>query len=365
MQVQGAFAPGGAQSQEVVDADEPAVPAASASSSAAATSGAAASGPAPGRHDRDDVSRPQEVRPLAKPPVRALARELGVDLASVKPTGEGGVITHVDVLTASTPHSHAATSSGSAPRATVRDDVPGAADPRERREPVKGVRKLMAQAMSDSAFTAPHVTEWVTLDVSRSLRYVERLRQRPEYAQVKVTPLLLLARAAMLAMKRTPEINSTFDAGAGEHGEVVFKDYVNLGIAAATPRGLVVPNVKDAHTMRMLDLARALGELTATARDGRTQPADMAGGTFTITNIGVFGIEAGTPIINPGESAILVFGAITKRPWVDEESGEIVARDVTTLALSFDHRHVDGAAGSRFLADVASIMRDPANALQF
>src|SRR5690606_16999546 len=185
------------------------------------------------------------------------------------------------------PQGSAATSSPPAAGATARDDVPQGGDARERREPVKGVRKLMAQAMSDSAFTAPHVTEWVTVDVSRSLRYAERLRQRPEYADVKVTPLLLLARACMLAMKRTPEINSTFDAAAGESGEVVFKEYVNLGIAAATPRGLVVPNVKEAHTMRMLDLARALGELTATARDGRTQPAEMAGGTFTITNIGV------------------------------------------------------------------------------
>ena len=363
MQLQGAFAPGGAQSQDVVDADEPVVPAVSVESDAAASSP-----PVVGATARDDVREPSRVRPLAKPPVRALARELGVDLASVTPSGEGGVVTRDDVLAASGAPSDAsssATSSSPVAGATARDDVPGKGDPRERREPVKGVRKMMAQAMSASAFTAPHVTEWVTLDVSRSLRYVERLRQRPEYAGVRVTPLLLLARACMLAMKRTPEINSTFDAEAGESGEIVFKDYVNLGIAAATPRGLVVPNVKEAHTLRMLDLARALGELTATAREGRTQPAQMAGGTFTITNIGVFGIDAGTPIINPGESAILAFGSIERRPWVDEESGEIVVREVTTLSLSFDHRHVDGAAGSRFLADVASIMRDPANALQF
>lgn len=356
MQVQGAFSPGGAQSQEVVSDEEPVVPAEPAT-------------PLP-VEEAVEVSRPR-----AKPRVRALAKELGVDLTSVAPTGEGGLVTRDDVLAAaglapaSTPTTTLAslrTSSSTTAAATAPDDVPrSSADPRERREPVKGVRRMMAQAMSASAFTAPHVTEWVTLDVTRSLRYVERLRQRPEYAGVKVTPLLLLARACMLAMKRTPEVNSTFDADAGESGEVVFKDYVNLGIAAATPRGLVVPNVKDAHRMRMLELARALQELTATAKEGRTQPADMAGGTFTITNIGVFGIDAGTPIINPGESAILAFGAITKRPWVDEESGEVVARDVTTLALSFDHRHVDGAAGSRFLADVASIMRDPANALQF
>ncbi len=162
-------------------------------------------------------------------------------------------------------------------------------------------------------------------------------------------------------MKRTPEINSYWDDAAQE---VVYKHYVNLGIAAATPRGLVVPNVKDADAMSMVELAGALGELTATARDGKTQPAEMAGGTFTITNVGVFGVDAGTPIINPGESAILCFGAINKRPWVSEE-GEIVVRDVTTLALSFDHRHIDGEKGSRFLADVAGILADPGSALLF
>ncbi|GGD08831.1 dihydrolipoamide acetyltransferase family protein [Nocardioides daphniae] len=344
MQVQGAFAPGGAQSQEVVSADEPVVPAPpTAAPPPEPVASPTASGAAQVASPRKEIPS----RPLAAPATRGLAREHGVDLASVTPTGRDGVVTRDDVL--------GAVGAPSAPRRT-------SSDPRERREPVKGVRKMMAQAMSSSAFTAPHVTEWITVDVSRSLRYLERLRQRPEYGDVKVTPLLLLARACMLAMKRTPEINSTFD---DEAGEVVFKDYVNLGVAAATPRGLVVPNVKDAHQMRMLDLARALNGLTATARDGRTQPAEMAGGTFTITNVGVFGVDAGTPIINPGESAILCFGAINKRPWVDEETDELVVRDVTTLALSFDHRHVDGAAGSKFLADVASIMRDPANALQF
>jgi 2-oxoisovalerate dehydrogenase E2 component (dihydrolipoyl transacylase) len=177
---------------------------------------------------------------------------------------------------------------------------------------------------------------------------------------VKVSPLLVLARAVVLAARRTPEINSFWDERAQE---VVFKHYVNLGIAAATARGLVVPNVKDAHDLSLLDLAGALNQLTATARDGKTQPADMSGGTFTITNVGVFGIDSGTPIINPGESAILAFGAVRKMPWVVGD--DIVARQVTTLALSFDHRHVDGESGSRFLADVAAIMEDPATALLF
>lgn len=194
------------------------------------------------------------------------------------------------------------------------------------------------------------------------MQLVERLKDRRELREVKVSPLLVLARAVLLAMRRTPEINSFWDDAAQE---VVYKHYVNLGIAAATPRGLVVPNVKDADSLSLVELATELGELTATARQGKTQPADMAEGTFTITNVGVFGVDAGTPIINPGESAILCFGAINKRPWVDETTGEIVARDVTTLALSFDHRHIDGEKGSRFLADVAGLLQDPASALLF
>ena len=231
---------------------------------------------------------------------------------------------------------------------------------RETREPIKGVRKMMAQAMSQSAFTSPHVTEWITVDVTATMEFVARLKKRREFKDAKVSPLLVLSRAVMLAMKRTPEINSFWDDAAQE---VVHKHYVNLGIAAATPRGLVVPNVKDADAMSLTELAGALGELTATAREGRTQPAEMSGGTFTITNVGVFGVDAGTPIINPGEAAILCFGAVRKQPWVVGD--DIVVRDITTLALSFDHRHIDGEKGSRFLADVAGLLEDPGTALLF
>ena len=236
---------------------------------------------------------------------------------------------------------------------------------RERREPIKGVRKMMGQAMVQSAFTAPHVTEWVTVDVTATTQFVARLRARKEFADVKVSPLLVLAMACIRAIRRTPVVNSVWDEQAQE---IVFKRYVNLGIAAATPRGLVVPNIKDAESLSLLELAGALGDLTAVAREGRTQPAEMSGGTFTITNVGVFGVDAGTPIINPGESAILAFGATTRRPWVvtDASGAEsLEIRDVCTLALSFDHRHVDGESGSRFLADVAAIMEDPATALLF
>jgi 2-oxoisovalerate dehydrogenase E2 component (dihydrolipoyl transacylase) len=301
---------------------------------------------------------PAAARVLAKPPVRKLAKDLGVDLATLEATGPNGTISREDVEAAA---------GGTAPegsRPAGARTAATVAGERETREPIKGVRKMMAGAMVQSAFTAPHVTEWVTVDATRTVELVERLKARRELRDVKVSPLLVLARAAMLAMRRTPVVNSFWDEAAQE---VVFKSYVNLGIAAATPRGLVVPNIKDAQDHSLVDLATALGELTAVAREGKTQPADMSGGTFTITNVGVFGIDAGTPIINPGESAILCFGAIRKQPWVVNTNGEdsVVVRHVTTLALSFDHRHIDGESGSRFLSDVAGMVEDPASSLLF
>jgi 2-oxoisovalerate dehydrogenase E2 component (dihydrolipoyl transacylase) len=300
-----------------------------------------------------------ETRALAKPPVRKLAKDLGVDLGSVTPSGPEGTITRADVEGAvGMPAQYAGNAR----------DVAATAEPgllEEWREPIKGVRKMMGQAMVQSAFTAPHVTEWITVDITRTTEFVERVRSRREFADVKVTPLLVLARACLLAIRRTPVINSRWDE---EHQEIVFKRSVNLGIAAATPRGLVVPNIKSADSLSLLELAGALGDLTAVAREGRTQPAEMSGGTFTITNVGVFGVDAGTPIINTGESAILAFGATTRRPWVVRDRNGVESleiRDVCTLALSFDHRHVDGESGSRFLADVAAIMADPATALLF
>ncbi len=301
----------------------------------------------------DEPARP--IRALAKPLVRRLARDLGVDLSSLVPTGPKGTVSKEDVLAA------AGSATPTAPPAT-RAAAPVAVDPagRETREPIKGVRKNMAAAMVASAYTAPHVTEWVTVDATATVELVARLRERRELAGVKVSPLLVVARACLLAMRRTPLINSTWDEAAQE---VVVKHYVNLGIAAATPRGLVVPNIKDAHALSLVELAQALETLTATAREGRTQPPDLAGGSFTITNVGVFGVDGGTPIINPGESAILCLGAIKPQPWVVGD--QVVPRQVMTLSLSFDHRHVDGATGSQFLADVADLVSDPATALLF
>lgn len=294
-----------------------------------------------------------EARPLAKPPVRKLAKDLGIDLATVTPTGAGGVITREDVHAAATP------SAPVTPEPTVEPVVPSVEAPveagaRETRIPVKGVRKAIAQAMVGSAFTAPHVTEFVTVDVTRTMKLVAELKEDKDMAGVRVNPLLVIAKALLVAIKRNPGVNAVWDEA---NQEIVQKHYVNLGIAAATPRGLIVPNIKDAQEQTLPQLAASLGELVATARDGRTSPAAMAGGTVTITNVGVFGVDTGTPILNPGESAILAVGAIKLQPWVHK--GKVKPRQVTTLALSFDHRLIDGELGSKFLADIAAVLEQP------
>ncbi|MFE7481940.1 dihydrolipoamide acetyltransferase family protein [Streptomyces sp. NPDC057552] len=299
-------------------------------------------------------------RPLAKPPVRKLAKDLGIDLATVVPTGKDGIITREDVHAAASPAPASAASPAEAPSvaepvAVSATEAPAVtASARETRIPIKGVRKAIAQAMVGSAFTAPHVTEFVTVDVTRTMKLVAELKEDKEMAGVRVNPLLIIAKALLVAIKRNPEVNAAWDEA---NQEIVQKHYVNLGIAAATPRGLIVPNIKDAHDKTLPQLAAALGELVATARDGKTSPAAMAGGTVTITNVGVFGVDTGTPILNPGESAILAVGAIKLQPWVHK--GKVKPRQVTTLALSFDHRLVDGELGSKVLADVAAILEQP------
>ncbi|WP_017623761.1 dihydrolipoamide acetyltransferase family protein [Nocardiopsis chromatogenes] len=295
---------------------------------------------------------------LTKPPVRKLAKDLGVDLRTVEPTGEGGLVTRDDVRRAAEGASAAPAEAPAA--APAAPEAPAAAAPAadrsalEERIPVKGVRKRTAAAMVGSAFTAPHVTEFLQVDVTKTMKAVRRLRERPEFAGTKVSPLLLVARALLTAVRRHPEINASWDEQAQE---IVLKKYVNLGIAAATERGLVVPNVKDAHAKPLPDLARDLQALTETARTGKTSPADMTGGTITITNVGVFGVDAGTPILNPGEAAILAFGQIRDMPWAHK--GKLKLRKVTTLSLSFDHRLVDGELGSKVLRDIGAMLEDP------
>ena len=296
---------------------------------------------------------------LAKPPVRKFAKDNGVDLSAITPSRPDGVITRAEVEAHLTSLVETGRSDvGAATSAETR----GGAE-RETRTPIKGVRKMTAQAMVGSAFTAPHVTEFITVDMTRTMELVDRLKADREFKGVKVTPLLVLAKALCVAVKRNPEINASWDETAQE---IVVKHYVNLGIAASTPRGLIVPNIKDADRMNLRELADAMGSLVATAREGKTPPADMSGGSITITNVGVFGVDNGTPIINPGEAAILCFGAVRKMPWVvTDASGTdtIVPRQVTQLSLAFDHRLVDGDLGSRFLADVAALLEDPGKAL--
>ncbi|WP_026877855.1 dihydrolipoamide acetyltransferase family protein [Jiangella gansuensis] len=290
---------------------------------------------------------------LAKPPVRKLAKDLGVDLTTVTPTGPNGTVTRDDVQAAAAGAVAEPATAPVAPSGTGWDGLP-----REERVAIRSVRKATAQAVTTSAFTAPHVTEFVTVDVTRTVKLVERLRDSREFREVKLSPLAVLAKAVCIAARRTPDVNARWDDVAGE---IVMQRYVNLGIAAATPRGLVVPKVKDAHRLSLRELAVAINQLAATAREGKTPPEDMLGGTISITNVGVFGIDTGTPILPPGEAAIVAFGAIRKQPWVHKD--KVKPRWVTTLGLSFDHRLVDGEQGSRFLADLAALLEDPGNAL--
>ena len=299
--------------------------------------------PAPAAPDHRARRAPGQASALAKPPVRKLARDLGVDLAALAGTGPGS-ITRDDVQ-------RAAAAPAAATAAAPAGARPGA---REERIPIRGVRKHTAAAVAASAFTAPHVTEFLQVDVTATVDAVTRLRELPDFGGLRVSPLLLVARALLTAVQRHPMINSTWDEQAQE---IVVKHYVNLGIAAATERGLVVPNIKDADALTLPGLARALADLAATARDGKSTPADLTGGTITITNVGVFGVDAGTPILTPPEAAILAFGQIREAPWVVD--GELAVRQVTTLSLSFDHRIVDGDLGSAVLRDVGAMLADP------
>ena len=279
---------------------------------------------------------------IAKPPIRKLAKDLGVSLETVTGSGIGGEVLRDDVIR------HAG-------QATVFKNIetPQWPENREDRIPVKGVRKAIAQAMVKSMFSAPHVSVFVDVDATRTMDFVKRLKASPDFAGIKVSPLLVMVKAMIWAVQRNPTVNSTWT-----EEEIIVHHFVNMGVAAATPRGLIVPNVKEAQTLSLRDLAMALEKLTLTAREGKTTQEEMSNGTITITNLGSFGVDTGTPILNPGEVTIVALGTIKPKPWV--VNGEIRARMVTTVAASFDHRVVDGDVASRFVADVASVMEEPA-----
>ncbi|MBW4094245.1 MAG: 2-oxo acid dehydrogenase subunit E2 [Acidobacteria bacterium] len=298
-----------------------------------------------------DVSS-SSARPLAKPPVRKAAKDLGIDLAEVMATGVRGEVTKKDLLS----HQEQRSSGASVQQAASgRSASSGQASPGQRIEriPVKGVRKATATAVAHSAFTAPHVSIFLDVDATRTMEFVARLKASRDFAGIRVSPLLIVARAVIWAAQRNPGVNASWT-----DDEILVKHFVNLGIAAATPRGLMVPNIKDAQNLSLKELAVAIGELTATAREGKTQPAQMSEGTLTITNIGALGLDTGTPILNRGEVAILAFGTIKQKPWVVD--GAVVPRWITTLGGSFDHRVVDGDLSARFLTDVAAILEEPA-----
>ncbi|OJU47452.1 MAG: branched-chain alpha-keto acid dehydrogenase subunit E2 [Microbacterium sp. 69-7] len=303
---------------------------------------------------------------VAKPPVRKLARDLGVTLAEVTPTGPAGEVTRDDVVRHAEQASVFRNIATPAAPAEREQTIPVSAAPvpappvgeREEAIPVKGVRKATASGMVRSAYTAPHVSVWTDVDATRTMELVKRLKASPDFADIKVSPLLIMARAVIWAVRRTPLIGAAWIDKEDGSAEIRVRNYVNLGIAAATPRGLLVPNIKDAQDLNLRELAKALEKLTLTAREGKTTPADQQGGTITITNIGVFGMDAGTPIINPGESGIVAMGTIRQKPWVVD--GEVRPRFVTTVSGSFDHRVIDGDGMSRFIADVASVLEEPA-----
>lgn len=298
-------------------------------------------------------------RPRSTPPVRAYAKRLGIDLVLVAASVGDRVITRDDI------DEHAArvgirAEETMAPGGAPLPDTAAALHEgvRETRIPIRGVRKHTAAAMVESAFTAPHVTVFHTVDVTATMDLLASLKEDRGLAAHRIGPLAVVAKAVCLALTRTPGLNARWDEPAGE---IVQYHYVDLGIAAATERGLIVPNIRDAEALTLVDLADALKALAETARSGKTSPAELSGGTFSISNIGVFGIDAGTPILPPGQSGILAVGAVRRQPW--EYRGEIALRQMMTLSLSFDHRLVDGAEGARFLKDVADVLEEPGRAM--
>ncbi len=294
---------------------------------------------------------------LATPPVRKLAKELGVDIDSVRGSGPDGRVTRDDVMAASSE----APAPAEEPIASVTRLEPvqrrGAATegPAEERIPVRAIRRTIAERMARSYGEIPHVTEWLQVDATELMKLRDDLRAAPEAEGIKMSPLPVLVKAVIAALRRHPWINGSWDAATSE---IIVKHAYHIGIATDTERGLLVPVVRDADQLSVFEIAREVARLAEAARAGTITPAELTGSTITITNVGSFGMDSGTPIINHPEAAILAAGAIAKRPWVVND--QIVARDVMTLALSFDHRIIDGAEAGRFLRYLGDLVEKPA-----
>ncbi|MBI4728520.1 MAG: 2-oxo acid dehydrogenase subunit E2 [Acidobacteria bacterium] len=294
---------------------------------------------------------------LATPPVRKLARDLGVDIDSVRGTGPGGRVTREDVTAASkAPPAPAAAPPRAASPAGPRRE--GAAGPIEERIPVRAIRRSIAAKMVKSYTSIPHVTEWLAVDATDLMALRAELLRAPEVQASGLSPLAIVVKALTVALLHHPWVNSSWDE---DSGEIVVKRAYHVGIASDTDRGLLVPVIRDADRLSIFELAAEIRRLVAAARDASIGPADLLGSTITVTNVGSFGMESGTPIINHPECAVLSLGAIVKRPWV--VGGEILARDVVTLALTFDHRIVDGAEAGRFLRRLGDLVEHPARLL--
>ncbi|MFF4060386.1 dihydrolipoamide acetyltransferase family protein [Streptomyces sp. NPDC001668] len=303
--------------------------------------------------------------PVISPLVRRLARENGLDLRELTGSGPDGLILRADVEYAlraaaspGRPAQAQAPVQTQAPAPALTPQTPAAAratpatPPAGTRVPLKGVRGAVADKLSRSRSEIPDATCWVDADATELMRARAAMNAT---GGPKISLLALLARICTAALARFPELNSTVDTAARE---IVRLDAVHLGFAAQTERGLVVPVVKDAHSRDAESLSAEFARLTEAARTGTLTPAELTGGTFTLNNYGVFGVDGSTPIINHPEAAMLGVGRIVPKPWVHE--GELAVRQVVQLSLTFDHRVCDGGTAGGFLRYVADCVEQPA-----
>jgi pyruvate dehydrogenase E2 component (dihydrolipoamide acetyltransferase) len=287
--------------------------------------------------------------PVASPLIRQLARSAGLDLATIRGSGRGGLITRQDV--------DAAINARQAGPAAVPESAPAVPEPADGviRIPIRGLRKSVADKLSRSRREIPEATVWVDVDATEMLRL--RAALNADESAPKISLLALLSRFTVLALRRHPELNARI-----EGDEIVMGPSVHLGFAAQTDRGLLVPVVRDAQAHTLEQLAVAVAERTRRARDGTLGPAELTGGTFTVNNYGVFGVDGSAAIINHPEAAILGIGRIIQRPWVVD--GQVVPRQMTELTLAFDHRVCDGGTAGGFLRFIADCVESPAHALR-